>query len=122
MHQAEARGRIAAGDALSGTIGAALAARAAREALRRPEAEGARFSLGHIGLLPGVRGVCRLDAWGVAGARFSLGAGGGGGWDDEFLKLVGPEIARFVIPAPDVPAAWARQKAESARPGGATAR
>ena len=34
--QAESRGRIAAGDALSGVVGARLAARAAREALRRP--------------------------------------------------------------------------------------
>jgi len=34
--QAESRGRIAAGDALSGVVCARLAARAAREALRRP--------------------------------------------------------------------------------------
>ena len=85
--QAEARGRIAAGDALSGVVGAALAARAAREALRRPEAEGARFSLG------------------------TGGDGVGGGWDDEFLKLVGPEIARFGAAA--VPVAWVRDWARA---------
>ena len=91
--QAEARGRIAAGDALSGVVGAALAARAAREALRRPEAEGARFSLG------------------TGGDGGGDGDGVGGGWDDEFLKLVGPEIARFGAAA--VPVAWVRDWARA---------
>ena len=91
--QAEARGRIAAGDALSGVVGAALAARLAREALRRPEAEGARFSLG------------------AGGGDGSGSDGDSCGWDDEFLKLVGPEIARFG--APGVPTAWVRDWARA---------
>ena len=63
---------IAAGDVLAGPVSAAVAARAAREALRREEAEN---------------------------CRFSLGAGRNGDWSDEFLKLVGPEIGRFASPA-----------------------
>jgi hypothetical protein len=43
-----------------------------REALRRPEAED---------------------------CRFSLGAGPSGDWADEFLKLLGPEIARLRTPS-----------------------
>lgn len=53
--------RIAAGDALDGPVEVALVARAAREALRRPECED---------------------------VKFSLAAGRGVDWSDEFLRLV----------------------------------
>ena len=57
--------RLAPGDALDGVVGVVVAARAAREALRRTEAED----------------TC-----------FSLATGDGDSWQDEFLRLVGPEI------------------------------
>ena len=64
--------QIAAGDVLEGAVSPSLATRAVREALRRPEAED---------------------------CRFSLGAGTSGDWADEFLKLLGPEIARLRTPS-----------------------
>ena len=64
--------QIAPGDVLEGAVPPSLATRAVREALRRPEAED---------------------------CRFSLGAGCSGDWADEFLKLLGPEIARLRTPS-----------------------
>ena len=61
------------------------AARAAREALRRPE--------------------CNDNV-------FSLAAGDSGDWEDEFKKLVGPEIGRFTT-AEAVPADWVRSFASN---------
>ena len=76
---------IADGDALYGVIDAQRAARAAREALRRPE--------------------CNDNV-------FSLAAGDSGDWEDEFKKLVGPEIGRFTT-AEAVPADWVRSFASN---------
>ena len=75
--------RIAAGDALYGSVQPTAAARAVRESLRRGE---------------------------VHDLSFSLAAGTSGDWDDEFLKLVGPEVARFETPdgLENVSAQWLR--------------
>ena len=54
-------GELGAGDVFSGTVPADVVAQAAWEALRRAEAEN---------------------------CRFSVGSGGRGDWDDEFVKLV----------------------------------
>jgi hypothetical protein len=81
--------RIAAGDVLRGSLTASVVVRAVRESLRRKEAEG---------------------------ARFSLSAGSSGEWDDEFLKLVGPEVARFSTRTP-VPVDWVRKWARTLEPG-----
>ena len=76
---------IADGDQLSGAVDGVVVARAVREALRRSECEG---------------------------AKFSLAAGASGDWDDEFLKLSGPEVARFPVVRPvsvDRIREWARE-------------
>ena len=76
---------IADGDQLSGPVDGRVVARAVREALRRSECEG---------------------------AKFSLTAGASGDWDDEFLKLSGPEVARFPVERPvsvDWIRDWARE-------------
>ena len=81
-----ARGvRIAPGDALYGPVEGSIVARAVKEALRRPEAEN----------------TC-----------FSVGAGRSGDWDDEFLRVVGPEIGRYETRV-EVPAEWIREWAAS---------
>ena len=77
--------QIAPGDALGGPVASRVVARAAWEALRRPEAEN---------------------------SRFSIGAGLANDWSDEFLKLVGPEIGRFPT-ATRVPSEWIREWARA---------
>lgn len=95
---AGAGARIATGDALTGAVSAVAAASAVREALLRPEAIGARFSVGP----------------GAAGLRPTAGA-----WDDEFLKLVGPEIARFPTNASvEWVRGWARRLRAESGPAG----
>jgi len=80
--------RIADGDTFVGEVDGQLVARAVREALRRSEAENKRFSLGAATLPTGA-------------SAFS--------WDDEFLKLNGPEVARFMTPGTTVPVDWVRE-------------
>ena len=71
---------LADGDVFDGLVSPTVASRAVREALRRRECEG---------------------------SKFSLVAGESGSWDDEFRKLVGPEIARFAV-SREVPIDWIR--------------
>ena len=85
---------IAPGDALYGSVKPTVAARAVRESLRRAE---------------------------VHDVSFSVGAGASGDWDDEFLKLKGPEVARLAAPdglanvSPEWLRDWARRLLTSRR-------
>ena len=81
-------GRLAAGDALDGEVSPSILSRALCESLGREEAFDARFSVASGGVANGGA------LWGVRA------------WDDEFLKLRGPEIARFVT-SRQVPREWA---------------
>lgn len=98
--------RIAAGDALAGGVSAKVAALAVREALSRAESVDKRFSLGP----GGNAGAVGLGPTATAAI-----------WDDEFLKLQGPEIGRFAT-EPGVSAEflrdWARRLQKESGPGG----
>lgn len=108
--------RLAPGDALDGAVDASAVSEAALQALRRKEAFGARFSIAAAG---------RADAGGRAG-RPGTRSGGAlgrfdGAWDDEFIKLVGPEVGRFATARP-VPVEWVRAWARRLDAGSAGAR
>ena len=80
--------RIADGDTFVGEVDGQLVARAVREALRRSEAENKRFSLGAATLPTGA-------------SAFS--------WDDEFLKLNGPEVC-LMAASPAAARLWCERR------------
>jgi hypothetical protein len=87
------RAELAAGDALGGELSLSTAAAVAVETLRRPESINASFSLG-------------APASGAAGLPADTEH-----WDDQFLKLVGPEIYRRPLDClpPEETTDWLRE-------------
>ena len=101
------RAVLAAGDRLGGELPCSTAAQVLVQALARPEAVNATFSLG-------------APETAAAGFAADAATSDADHWDDEFLKLVGPEIYRrplSVLPV-DETVTWLREWARRfLRPG-----
>lgn len=105
------RAELAAGDSLSGELPMSTAASVLVEALRRDEAVNASFSLGELG------SAAKSGIGGESGPTLSSDAAH---WDDQFVKLLGPEIYRRRLDAltPGEAQVWLREWARTfLRPG-----
>jgi len=108
----KSRAELAAGDKLSGELPMSTAAAVVVQTLRRAESVNATFSLGE----PGSASKSGLFG-GVSGPALTSDEAH---WDDQFLKLVGPEVYRRGLASlsPDEAQTWLREWARRfLRPG-----
>lgn len=105
------RAELAAGDTLSGELPLSIAAGIVVETLRRDQAVNATFSVGEPG---------SAAKAGIGGDSGAVPASDEAHWEDQFLKLVGPEIYRRGLQSlsPTEAQTWLREWARRfLRPG-----